>query len=127
MVGDIDDIVKKVHFPDWQHTTQGERLVQEKLRRTFLKHKLHTDQDLFDRAYAYIKQYYGCDFGETPLQRAPRLSGKWGRAGARSSHAARFCGASVNQSDRTGRCCDPRNRADFLDCSLIQARRFEKP
>jgi len=79
MVGDIDDIVKKVHFPDWQHTTQGERLVQKKLRRTLLKHKLHTDQDLFDRAYAYIKQYYGCDFGETPLQRAPRLSGKFGQ------------------------------------------------
>src|SRR6516165_10021455 len=28
IVADIDDIVKKVRFPDWQHTTQGERLVQ---------------------------------------------------------------------------------------------------
>ena len=58
IVADIDDIVKKVRFPDWQHTTQGERLVQKELRKTLLKYKLHTDQDLFDRAYAYIKQYY---------------------------------------------------------------------
>lgn len=58
IVADIDDIVKKVRFPDWQHTTQGERLVQKELRKTLLKYKLHTDQDLFDRVYAYIKQYY---------------------------------------------------------------------
>jgi type I restriction enzyme R subunit len=58
IVGDIDDIVKKVRFPDWQHTSQGERLVQKELRKALLKYKLHTDQDLFDRAYAYIKQYY---------------------------------------------------------------------
>ena len=58
IVVDIDDIVKKVRFPDWQHTTQGERLVQRELRRTLLKYKLHTDQELFDRAYSYIKQYY---------------------------------------------------------------------
>jgi type I restriction enzyme, R subunit len=58
IVGDIDDIVKKVRFPDWQHTTQGERLVQKELRRTLLKYKLHTDQELFDKAYEYIRQYY---------------------------------------------------------------------
>lgn len=57
IVTDIDDIVKKVRFPDWQHTSQGERLVQKELRRTLLKYKLHTDQELFDRAYAYIRQY----------------------------------------------------------------------
>jgi integrase/recombinase XerD len=42
----------------WQHTTQGERLVQKELRRTLLKYKLHTDQELFDKAYEYIRQYY---------------------------------------------------------------------
>src|ERR1700733_9887333 len=47
IVTDIDDIVKKVRFPDWQHTSQGERLVQRELRRTLLKYKLHTDQELF--------------------------------------------------------------------------------
>ncbi len=58
IVTDIDDIVKKVRFPTWQYTTQGERLVQKALRDIlYLKYKLK-DQDLFDRAYAYIKQYY---------------------------------------------------------------------
>ena len=53
-----DQIVKTVRFPGWQHTSQGERLVQRELRKTLLKYKLHTDQELFDRAYSYIKQYY---------------------------------------------------------------------
>jgi type I restriction-modification system DNA methylase subunit len=58
IVTDIDDIVKKVRFPEWQHTSQGEPLVQKELRRTLLKYKLHTDQALFDKAYGYIRQYY---------------------------------------------------------------------
>jgi type I restriction enzyme R subunit len=58
IVTDIDEIVKKVRFPDWQHTSQGERLVQKELRKALLKYKLHTDQELFDRAYEYIRQYY---------------------------------------------------------------------
>ena len=58
IVTDIDDIVKKVRFPDWQRTTQGERLVQKELRKVLLKYQLHRDQELFDKAYAYIRQYY---------------------------------------------------------------------
>ncbi len=27
-------------------------------RKTLLKYKLHKDQELFERAYAYVKQYY---------------------------------------------------------------------
>ena len=33
------------------HRRQGERVVKKALRRTLLKYKLHTDQELFDRAY----------------------------------------------------------------------------
>ncbi len=58
IVADIDDIVKKVRFPDWQRTSQGERLVQRELRKTLLRYRLHTDEDLFDKAYGYIRQYY---------------------------------------------------------------------
>jgi type I restriction enzyme R subunit len=58
IVADIDEIVKKVRFPDWQRTSQGERLVQKELRKALLKYKLHTDQELFDKAYGYIRQYY---------------------------------------------------------------------
>jgi type I restriction enzyme R subunit len=58
VVNDIDEIVRKVRFPEWQHTTQGERLVQKELRKTLLKYQLHRDQELFDKAYGYIRQYY---------------------------------------------------------------------
>lgn len=58
IVGDIDEIVRVVRFPDWQRTTAGEREVKQALRRTLLKYQMHQDQELFDRAYAYIHQYY---------------------------------------------------------------------
>ncbi|MHB8579901.1 MAG: type I restriction endonuclease subunit R [Ignavibacteriaceae bacterium] len=58
IVNDIDAIVKVVRFPGWQTTTSGEREVQKSLRKALLKYKLHKDQALFDRAYAYIKAYY---------------------------------------------------------------------
>jgi type I restriction enzyme R subunit len=47
-----------VRFPGWQTTTGGEREVQKSLRKALLKYKLHTDKVFFDRAYAYIKEYY---------------------------------------------------------------------
>jgi len=58
IVSDIDGIVRIVRFPGWQTTTGGEREVQKSLRKTLLKYKLHTDQALFDQAYAYIREYY---------------------------------------------------------------------
>lgn len=58
IVTDIDEIVKIVRFDGWQTTSSGEREVQRSLRKTLLKYKLHKDQELFDRAYAYVKQYY---------------------------------------------------------------------
>jgi len=58
IVTDIDAIVRVVRFPGWQKTTSGEREVQKSLRKSLLKYKLHKDQLLFDRAYAYIKEYY---------------------------------------------------------------------
>jgi len=58
IVGDIDAIVRAISFPGWQHSNQGEREVQQALRKSLLKYKLHKDQILFDRAYSYIKEYY---------------------------------------------------------------------
>ena len=58
IVTDIDAIVRIVRFPGWQITTTGEREVQKSLRKALLKFQLHKDQVLFDRAYAYIKEYY---------------------------------------------------------------------
>ena len=58
IVTDIDSIVRIVRFPGWQKTNSGEREVQKSLRKALLKYKLHKDQALFERAYAYIKEYY---------------------------------------------------------------------
>lgn len=58
IVEDIDAIVRVVRFPGWQDSSQGEREVQKSLRKALLKYQLHKDQVLFDRAYAYIKEYY---------------------------------------------------------------------
>ncbi len=58
IVSEIDEIVRVVRFPDWQNTSAGEREVQKALRKVLLNYKLHREQELFDRAYAYIRQYY---------------------------------------------------------------------
>lgn len=58
IVAEIDQIVRGVSFPGWQQTSAGERNVQQALRRSLLKYKLHKDQVLFEQAYAYIKEYY---------------------------------------------------------------------
>ncbi|WP_404400955.1 HsdR family type I site-specific deoxyribonuclease [Idiomarina seosinensis] len=58
IVTDIDAIVRVVNFPGWQDTVGGEREVQKSLRKALLKYQLHKDQVLFDKAYAYIKEYY---------------------------------------------------------------------
>ncbi|OVE74481.1 DEAD/DEAH box helicase, partial [bacterium B17] len=58
IVADIDSIVRVVRFPGWQDSNQGEREVQQSLRKALLKYKLHKDQELFDKAYGYIREYY---------------------------------------------------------------------
>jgi len=58
IVNDIDAHVRAVRFSNWQNTNQGERQVQSSLRKVlWAKYKIK-DQVLFDRAYAYIKEYY---------------------------------------------------------------------
>jgi len=58
VVADIDEIVRLVRFPGWQQTNAGEREVRSALRKSLLKYKLHQDQELFEKAYGYMKQYY---------------------------------------------------------------------
>ena len=58
VVSDVDEIVRMVRFDGWQETHAGEREVRKALRKTLFKYKLHQDQDLFDRAYGYIREYY---------------------------------------------------------------------
>ncbi|HOD98598.1 MAG TPA: HsdR family type I site-specific deoxyribonuclease [Bacteroidales bacterium] len=58
VVNDIDEIVRYVRFDGWQNTHAGEREVKKALRKTLFKYRLHQDQELFNRAYGYIRQYY---------------------------------------------------------------------
>jgi type I restriction enzyme R subunit len=59
VVNDIDgEIVKAIRFPEWKQSIAMEREIQKTLRQTLKKYNLHTDQELFRKAYAYIKQYY---------------------------------------------------------------------
>lgn len=58
VVADIDEIVRLVRFPGWQGTQAGEREVKKALRKALFKYKLHADEELFEKAYSYIKQYY---------------------------------------------------------------------
>jgi type I restriction enzyme R subunit len=58
IVTDIDEIVRLVRFPGWQNTKTGEREVQKALRKViYVKYQVK-DQDLFDKAFGYILQYY---------------------------------------------------------------------
>jgi type I restriction enzyme R subunit len=58
IVEDIDAIVRVVRFDGWQQSQAGEREVQSELRKIlWIKYKLR-DQALFDKAYAYVKEYY---------------------------------------------------------------------
>lgn len=58
IVNEIDEIVRKVRFEGWQATTAGQRDVKQELRKVlYVKYQLK-EQDLFDKAYSYIEQYY---------------------------------------------------------------------
>ncbi len=58
IIEEIDRVVKVTRFDGWQWTASGEKEIKMALRRTLLKYKLHKEQDLFDRAYAYIREHY---------------------------------------------------------------------
>ncbi|KQZ68510.1 DEAD/DEAH box helicase [Rhodanobacter sp. Root561] len=58
VVADIDEIVRLVRFPGWQGTQAGEREVKKALRKALFKYKLHADEELFEKAFGYVRQYY---------------------------------------------------------------------
>ncbi|MFA4837171.1 MAG: type I restriction enzyme endonuclease domain-containing protein, partial [Dehalococcoidia bacterium] len=58
IVSDIDNIVKHVRFVGWQNSTLGEREVKRELRKIIWAKYQIKDEDLFNRAYDYIREYY---------------------------------------------------------------------
>lgn len=58
IVADIDNIVKIVRFDGWQNTTAGKQEVRKALRSViWIKYKIR-DNEVFNKAYSYIEQYY---------------------------------------------------------------------
>ncbi|MFE9958132.1 type I restriction endonuclease subunit R [Micromonospora sp. NPDC005299] len=58
VVNEVDQVVRAVRFEGWQNTRDGDRLVQQSLRKTlYIKFKIH-DNDVFERALGYIREYY---------------------------------------------------------------------
>jgi type I restriction enzyme R subunit len=58
IVNDIDEIVRVVRFDGWQNSTVGEREVKRELRKVLWTKYQIKDEDLYNRAYEYIKEYY---------------------------------------------------------------------
>ena len=58
IVNDIDGIVKIVRFDGWQDTTEGKKDVKKTLRQVTWKKYGIKDQEVFDKAYSYIEEYY---------------------------------------------------------------------
>lgn len=57
VVADIDEIASS-RFPGWQGTQAGEREVKKALRKALFKYKLHADEELFEKAFGYVREYY---------------------------------------------------------------------
>jgi len=58
LVADIDEIVKKVRFSGWQNTDKGIHDVQKEVHTIlWVKYQLK-DQEIFDKTFKYIEQYY---------------------------------------------------------------------
>ena len=58
VVSEVDEVVRAVRFTGWQNTRDGDRLVQQALRKTlYIKFKIR-DNDVFERALGYIREYY---------------------------------------------------------------------
>ncbi|MFF2640284.1 type I restriction endonuclease subunit R [Streptomyces niveus] len=58
VVDEVDSVVRTVRFDGWQATNEGDRLVQQVLRKAlYIKFKIR-DQDVFGKALGYIREYY---------------------------------------------------------------------
>lgn len=58
VVRSIDEIVRQVRFSGWQTSQPGDRQVRNEVRKVLKKFGLPLTGELFDRAYAYIRENY---------------------------------------------------------------------
>ena len=58
VVKEIDEIIEKLRFDGWDNTIQGTRDIKQALFKILYRHKLSDDEELFEKAYNYIKEHY---------------------------------------------------------------------
>jgi type I restriction enzyme, R subunit len=58
IVTDIDRIVRDVSFLGWQESVKGDRDIRREIRLVLARQGLDTKGDVFDRAYAYVRENY---------------------------------------------------------------------
>ena len=58
VVGDIDALVRPIRGTHWQESQPGDREVRRQLRLVLKNSGLPPSGDLYDRAYAYIREHY---------------------------------------------------------------------
>ncbi|PJE02323.1 type I restriction endonuclease subunit R [Mycobacterium sp.] len=58
IVNRIDEVVKAVRFDGWQATIRGDQIVRQILRKTlYIQFKIR-DNDVYEKAVAYVREYY---------------------------------------------------------------------
>ncbi|XKH52046.1 type I restriction endonuclease subunit R [Citricoccus nitrophenolicus] len=58
IVNRIDEVVRGVRFEGWQSTIRGDQLVRQELRRTLYVQFKIRDNDVFEKAVGYVREYY---------------------------------------------------------------------
>lgn len=58
VVNQIDEVVRAVRFDGWQSTIRGDQEVRQALRRTLYVQFKIRDNDVYERALGYIREYY---------------------------------------------------------------------
>lgn len=58
IVGRIDEVVRGVRFEGWQSTIRGDQEVRQALRRTLYVQFKIRDNDVFEKALGYVREYY---------------------------------------------------------------------
>ena len=58
IVNDIDGVVRIVRFPGWQNVATGRREVSRNLRDIVMRKYRIKDQNVFNKAYGYVEQFY---------------------------------------------------------------------
>ena len=58
IVSRIDEVVRAVRFEGWQSTHRGDQEVRQALRKTlYIQFKIR-DNDVFEKALSYVREYY---------------------------------------------------------------------